>query len=143
VFQKRWEVREWLHNWQLLKKGSAPWVGVYEIEADFALVYLLCCAAWLTDHVTDPAAFCKYRKTVSLPLKCVFCHYTVPEYGNSWELQAVCLHLTFPPGTLCMWVNSFEEISHKYVWTIFTVEIVEEGIWKKLIRNSPLIYNIN
>jgi hypothetical protein len=24
VFQKRWEVREWLHNWQLLKKGSAP-----------------------------------------------------------------------------------------------------------------------
>jgi hypothetical protein len=21
---KRWEVLEWLHNWQLLKKGSAP-----------------------------------------------------------------------------------------------------------------------
>jgi hypothetical protein len=21
---KRWEVFEWLHNWQLLKKGSAP-----------------------------------------------------------------------------------------------------------------------
>jgi hypothetical protein len=24
---KRWEVLEWLHNWQLLKKGSAPWVS--------------------------------------------------------------------------------------------------------------------
>jgi hypothetical protein len=24
---KRWEVLEWLHNWQLLKKGSAPRVG--------------------------------------------------------------------------------------------------------------------
>jgi hypothetical protein len=22
-----WEVLEWLHNWQLLKKGSAPWVS--------------------------------------------------------------------------------------------------------------------
>jgi hypothetical protein len=21
---KRWDVLEWLHNWQLLKKGSAP-----------------------------------------------------------------------------------------------------------------------
>jgi hypothetical protein len=21
---KRWEVLEWLHNWQLLKKGSSP-----------------------------------------------------------------------------------------------------------------------
>jgi hypothetical protein len=21
---KRWKVLEWLHNWQLLKKGSAP-----------------------------------------------------------------------------------------------------------------------
>jgi uncharacterized metal-binding protein len=21
---KRWEVLEWLHNWRLLKKGSAP-----------------------------------------------------------------------------------------------------------------------
>jgi hypothetical protein len=24
---KRWEVLEWLHNWQLLKKGSAPLVS--------------------------------------------------------------------------------------------------------------------
>jgi hypothetical protein len=24
---KRWEVLEWLHNWQLLKKGSAPCVS--------------------------------------------------------------------------------------------------------------------
>jgi hypothetical protein len=24
---KRWEVLEWLHNWQLLKKGSAPRVS--------------------------------------------------------------------------------------------------------------------
>jgi hypothetical protein len=23
-FIKLWEVLEWLHNWQLLKKGSAP-----------------------------------------------------------------------------------------------------------------------
>jgi hypothetical protein len=23
-FIKYWEVLEWLHNWQLLKKGSAP-----------------------------------------------------------------------------------------------------------------------
>jgi hypothetical protein len=22
---KCWEVLEWLHNWRLLKKGSAPW----------------------------------------------------------------------------------------------------------------------
>jgi hypothetical protein len=22
---KCWEVLEWLHNWQLFKKGSAPW----------------------------------------------------------------------------------------------------------------------
>jgi hypothetical protein len=25
---KCWEVLEQLHNWQLLKKGSAPWVSV-------------------------------------------------------------------------------------------------------------------
>jgi hypothetical protein len=24
---KRWEVLEWLHNWRLLKKGSASWVS--------------------------------------------------------------------------------------------------------------------
>jgi hypothetical protein len=24
-----WEVAEWLHNWQLLKKGSAPRVSEY------------------------------------------------------------------------------------------------------------------
>jgi hypothetical protein len=24
---KSWEVLEWLHNWQLLKKGPAPWVS--------------------------------------------------------------------------------------------------------------------
>jgi hypothetical protein len=24
---KCWEVVEWLHNWQLFKKGSAPWVS--------------------------------------------------------------------------------------------------------------------
>jgi hypothetical protein len=24
---KCWEVLEWLHNWQLLKKGSTPWVS--------------------------------------------------------------------------------------------------------------------
>jgi hypothetical protein len=29
---KRWEVLEWLHNWQLLKKGSAPWVGEWVSE---------------------------------------------------------------------------------------------------------------
>jgi hypothetical protein len=22
---KCWEILEWLHNWRLLKKGSAPW----------------------------------------------------------------------------------------------------------------------
>jgi hypothetical protein len=26
-FIKLWEVLEWLHNWQLLKKGSAPLVS--------------------------------------------------------------------------------------------------------------------
>jgi hypothetical protein len=25
---KFWEVLEWLHNWQLLKKGSAPYVSM-------------------------------------------------------------------------------------------------------------------
>jgi hypothetical protein len=24
IHEKRWEVAEWLHSWQLLKKGSAP-----------------------------------------------------------------------------------------------------------------------
>jgi hypothetical protein len=24
---KSWEVLEWLHNWRLLNKGSAPWVS--------------------------------------------------------------------------------------------------------------------
>jgi hypothetical protein len=24
AYVKRWEILEWLHNWQLLKKGSAP-----------------------------------------------------------------------------------------------------------------------
>jgi hypothetical protein len=28
---KRWEVLEWLHNWQLLKKGTAPRVSVFNI----------------------------------------------------------------------------------------------------------------
>jgi hypothetical protein len=30
---KRWEVLEWLHNWQLLKKGSAPSVIIHSFEA--------------------------------------------------------------------------------------------------------------
>jgi hypothetical protein len=25
--KKCWEVLEWLHNWRLLKKGSAPWLS--------------------------------------------------------------------------------------------------------------------
>jgi hypothetical protein len=29
---KRWELLEWLHNWQLLKKGSAPWVSEWVSE---------------------------------------------------------------------------------------------------------------
>jgi hypothetical protein len=29
---KCWEVLEWLHNWQLLKKGSAPWVSEWVSE---------------------------------------------------------------------------------------------------------------
>jgi hypothetical protein len=24
---KCWEILEWLHNWRLVKKGSAPWVS--------------------------------------------------------------------------------------------------------------------
>jgi hypothetical protein len=24
---KRWEIHEWLHNWQLLRKGSAPYIS--------------------------------------------------------------------------------------------------------------------
>jgi hypothetical protein len=27
-FIKYWEVLEWLHNWQILKKGSAPYVSI-------------------------------------------------------------------------------------------------------------------
>jgi hypothetical protein len=27
-----WEFLEWLHNWQLLKKGSAPWVSEWVSE---------------------------------------------------------------------------------------------------------------
>jgi hypothetical protein len=29
---KCWEVLEWLHNWQLLRKGSAPSVSKYTQE---------------------------------------------------------------------------------------------------------------
>jgi hypothetical protein len=37
---KRWEVLEWLHNWRLLKKGSAPWVSEwYNRLANIFLVY--------------------------------------------------------------------------------------------------------
>jgi hypothetical protein len=25
--RKCWKVLEWLHNWRLLKKGSAPWMS--------------------------------------------------------------------------------------------------------------------
>jgi hypothetical protein len=28
---KCWEVLEWLHNWQLLKKGWAPWISEWEV----------------------------------------------------------------------------------------------------------------
>jgi hypothetical protein len=28
---KCWEVLEWLHNWQLLKKGSAPQISKYSV----------------------------------------------------------------------------------------------------------------
>jgi hypothetical protein len=31
---KLWEVLEWQHNWQLLKKGSAPWVSEWTILCD-------------------------------------------------------------------------------------------------------------
>jgi hypothetical protein len=31
----RWEVLEWLHNWQFLKKGSTPWVSeCFELHYD-------------------------------------------------------------------------------------------------------------
>jgi hypothetical protein len=46
---KRWEVLEWLHNWQLLKKGSTPWVsgwvsrclGIVTIRSHFVVAEVL------------------------------------------------------------------------------------------------------
>jgi hypothetical protein len=36
---KCWDVPEWLHNWQLLKKGSAPQVRKYEnLKTTFTLL---------------------------------------------------------------------------------------------------------
>jgi hypothetical protein len=29
---KRWEILEWLHNWQLLKKGSAQWMSEWVLR---------------------------------------------------------------------------------------------------------------
>jgi hypothetical protein len=34
---KGWEVLEWLHNWRLLKKGSAPWVSEWGATVQFYL----------------------------------------------------------------------------------------------------------
>jgi hypothetical protein len=35
----RWEVPEWLHNWQLLSKGSAPYVSKYNLISK-TLIYI-------------------------------------------------------------------------------------------------------
>jgi hypothetical protein len=37
---KCWEVLEWLHNWQLLRKGSSPYVSKY-YDVSFAEFMLL------------------------------------------------------------------------------------------------------
>jgi hypothetical protein len=36
---KRWEVLEWLRNWQLLKKGSAPSVSERVNETSHCLIF--------------------------------------------------------------------------------------------------------
>jgi hypothetical protein len=38
---KCWEVLEWLHNWWLLKKDSAPWVSKYWGSAKWAMNFQL------------------------------------------------------------------------------------------------------
>jgi hypothetical protein len=37
----RWEVLEWLHNWQLPKKGSAPRVSEVKMQRNLLLEYHL------------------------------------------------------------------------------------------------------
>jgi hypothetical protein len=39
---KCWEVLEWLHNLQLLKKSSAPWVSVWTINPNPVSSHLTC-----------------------------------------------------------------------------------------------------
>jgi hypothetical protein len=51
---KCWEFLEWLHNWQLFRKGSAPWVS--EWERSFVLFYevlQVLCPSWYTQDTTE------------------------------------------------------------------------------------------
>jgi hypothetical protein len=47
-----WEVIEWLHNWHLLKKGSAPWVSewqqIYVVHTHTHTQWNFCNPKWLT-----------------------------------------------------------------------------------------------
>jgi hypothetical protein len=42
-FHKCWEVLEWLHNWRLLKNGSAPWVSKYMEGVQSHCDFSYCC----------------------------------------------------------------------------------------------------
>jgi hypothetical protein len=53
---KYWEVPEWLHNWQLLRKGSAPQVSKYRL-----LLFREIIAVYCGNHKQHTNTFCGHN----------------------------------------------------------------------------------
>jgi hypothetical protein len=78
---KRWEVLEWLNNWQLLKKGSAP-LSIMKMPAYYALKdnskQLYCRWFLVGDEVLTPSG------TLQKPRVEMLCQWTNATAADFW-----------------------------------------------------------
>jgi hypothetical protein len=101
---KCWEVPEWLHNWQLLKKGSAPWMSEWVSESTHGTELYVNSLLWTLQFL-----FSSFRRQTTLNLTWTdFSKFCISHLTHSGD------HTVWKIWRLLILVDRYESFGRTY-----------------------------